>query len=345
MILDRIPDELKTKIKEYYPDDIDRVKIVLTKHKEDSELRNKDKTCNGLLNLERINNVRRINKFHNHINDLLDYNEYYISCAETLGQRHIRNNQKMFFGFKKIYSSIDFIYKRILPKIPLINKIYFIITKGHNRVMSKAEILGRLFSCGFEVKEYFQFNNLLYIISKKKSKPSYDMNPSFHPIFKMKRIGKNNKNIYVYKFRTMHPYSEYLQDFILRDNGYDDNGKIKNDYRVTFWGKIFRKYWLDEIPQLINWLKGDMKLVGVRPLSERFLNEYPEDIKQKRLKLKPGCIPPYVALKMQSVSDYIESERIYINAKEKHPYTTDIRFFFKAIYNIVCFSKIIGDIY
>ena len=161
------------------------------------------------------------------------------------------------------------------------------------------------------------------------------MKASYHPIFKMKRIGKNGNHIHIYKFRTMYPYSEYLQDFIIKDNGYADNGKIKDDYRVTSWGKVFRKYWLDESPQLINWLKGDLKLVGVRPLSQSFLNEYPNDIKEKRLRFKPGCIPPYVALKMQSVEDYIESERIYIEHKEKHPYSTDIKFFFKAIFNIL----------
>jgi lipopolysaccharide/colanic/teichoic acid biosynthesis glycosyltransferase len=96
-----------------------------------------------------------------------------------------------------------------------------------------------------------------------------------------------------------------------------------------------RKYWLDELPQLINVLKGEMKLVGIRPLSKRFLAEYPEDVLQMRLKHKPGCVPPYVALLKQDVEEYIESERIYLMEKEKHPYSTDIKYFFKAIYNIL----------
>jgi lipopolysaccharide/colanic/teichoic acid biosynthesis glycosyltransferase len=206
---------------------------------------------------------------------------------------------------------------------------------GVNRVLSKAEVLGRLVSCGFSIVDYKEYNDLLYFIVKKVKVPKQNYQPSYGPLFKMRRVGKNGKIIYVYKFRTMHPYAEFLQDYIVSKYGYSDIGKPANDFRLTKWGKFLRKYWLDELPQLINVLKGEMKLVGVRPLSERFLNEYPEDIKQKRLKYKPGCIPPYVALLKQEVSEYIEAERIYLLDKEKHPYTTDIKYLFKGIYNIL----------
>jgi len=69
----------------------------------------------------------------------------------------------------------------------------------------------------------------------------------------------------VYKFRTMHPYSEFLQDYMIRRNGYNKKGKPANDYRVTRWGSFMRKLWLDEVPQLINVFRGEMKLVGLRP--------------------------------------------------------------------------------
>jgi lipopolysaccharide/colanic/teichoic acid biosynthesis glycosyltransferase len=139
----------------------------------------------------------------------------------------------------------------------------------------------------------------------------------------------------VYKFRTMHPYSEYLQDYVIKKNGYSEIGKPADDFRLTSWGGTMRKLWLDELPQLINVVKGEMKLVGIRPVSKRFLEEYPDDMKELRLKHKPGCVPPYVALLKQEVGEYIESERTYLKEKELNPYTTDTKYFFRAVYNIL----------
>ena len=53
----------------------------------------------------------------------------------------------------------------------------------------------------------------------------------------------------------MHPYSEYLHDYMIKNFGYSDKGKIKNDFRLTEWSGFIRKYWIDEIPQLINFLE------------------------------------------------------------------------------------------
>ena len=276
ILINQIPDAIKDRIDKFF--DLIPSNVLIVKEKFFFKKINNSwgPSLNSFLNFEKTNNIKRINKFHNEVNALLKNGDYYLSCAETIEQRNDRNHSKIPNGFKNIYLATDFIYKRVAPKLPIIKSIYFFITRGHNRVMSKAEILGRLISCGFSIEEYFEHNNLLYVISKKKKKPSYDMKASYYPIFKMKRIGRNGKHINIYKFRTMYPYSEYLQDFIVKDNGYASNGKIKDDYRVTSWGRIFRKYWLDETPQLINWLKGDLKLVGVRPLSQSFLNEYPE---------------------------------------------------------------------
>ena len=66
----------------------------------------------------------------------------------------------------------------------------------------------------------------------------------------MKKIGRYGKPIVVYKIRTMYPYSEYLQDFVLSLSGYSEIGKPAEDFRVTSWGRILRKYWLDELPQI-----------------------------------------------------------------------------------------------
>ena len=78
-----------------------------------------------------------------------------------------------------------------------------------------------------------------------------------------------------------------------------------------------------------------MKLMGVRPLSRVRFNQLPPEVQQDRIKLKPGCFPPYVALNMPDSHGNIEAEVIYLNDLKKHPYTTNIRYLFKAIYNIL----------
>ncbi len=288
----------------------------------------------NIVNIQKINDIRWINKFFEAVNEKIPNGGYFIGAAETFQLR----NKYLFKKFPVIINffvvQLNFFICRVFPKLPVLKKLYFFLTKGRGRELSKAETLGRLVSCGFKIIEYKEINNLLIFITKKIKEPVYDLNPSYGPLFKMRRVGKNGKIIYVYKFRTMHPYAEYLQDFILKQSGYSENGKPANDFRLTAWGKFMRRYWLDELPQLINVLKGDMVLVGIRPLSKSFIKEYPEDILKMRLKHKPGCIPPYVAHLKQEVSEYIESERKYLIAKEKHLYTTDIKIFFTALFNI-----------
>lgn len=86
-------------------------------------------------------------------------------------------------------------------------------------------------------------------------------------IFKQKRIGLNGKIFNMYKFRTMFDGAD-LQEEEIRAKFTPDNVvmfKLKEDYRVTKIGKVLRKYSLDEFPQLINVIKGEMSLVGPRP--------------------------------------------------------------------------------
>ena len=85
----------------------------------------------------------------------------------------------------------------------------------------------------------------------------------------------------------MYPYAEYLQDYIVKLNGYSKIGKPANDFRLPIWGKFFRKYWIDEIPQLLNVIKGDMSLVGPRPLAVKYLSLYNEEQKRRHL-VRPG---------------------------------------------------------
>jgi lipopolysaccharide/colanic/teichoic acid biosynthesis glycosyltransferase len=295
---------------------------------------------NAVLNLSKVNNIRYINKFFEKTNSKLQNGDTFICCFETINARKERHKLGNIPVIKNLYFGVEFIFLRMFPKIWGLKKIYFLVTRGRNRLLSKAEVMGRLVSCGFKIVADESFNGLKYVVAKKVKTPEYNFNASYGPLFKMNRIGKGGKMIGVYKFRTMHPYAEYLQDYVLNLNGYAQTGKPKNDFRLTPWGRVLRKYWLDELPQLINVVKGDMKLVGVRPISQRYSEDIPKDLQDLRLRQKPGCIPPYVSLnRKSSVEEVLQSEREYLIQKSKNPFTTDTRFFFKAIFNIVFKSK------
>jgi len=294
----------------------------------------------SLVNLHRVNDIRYINKFFESVNIQLPDGGVFIGCVETFRLRANRIVSSRVPIYRNVYFFLDFILTRVFPKLPIFKKAYFAITGGQRRVISKAETLGRLVCCGFEIVDYKIINNLLYFVTKKVSAPNYDLNPSYGPLYTMPRIGKDEKIIGVYKLRTMHPYAEYLQDYILKVNGYADSGKPADDFRLTPWAKTIRKYWLDELPQLLNVLKGDLNLVGARPVSKRYFQDIPEDLQKLRLKYKPGCIPPYVALNRNgSVDSVLSAEREYLEEKGRKPYTTDIKYFFKAVFNIVFRNK------
>ena len=290
----------------------------------------------AIINLSKVNNIRFINKFFEKVNSRLKNGDWYIICFETITARKERHSMTHIPLLNNIYFAVEFVFLRVFPKMWGFKKIYFLITQGRNRLLSKAEVMGRLVSCGFEIIDEQSFDGLKYIITRKIKEPEYNLKPSYGPLFTMKRMGKGGKIIGVYKFRTMHPYAEYLQDYILKQNGYAESGKPKDDFRLTPWGRLLRRYWLDELPQLLNVLKGELKLIGVRPISERYFQDIPKDLQELRLKFKPGCIPPYVALNRKSdVNSVLQAEREYLEDKVKHPFTTDIRYFFKAIINII----------
>jgi lipopolysaccharide/colanic/teichoic acid biosynthesis glycosyltransferase len=295
---------------------------------------------NAIVNLRPVNEFRFINKFFEAVNEKLNAGGIFICRFETIVARKERQKIGNIPIIKNLYFIFGFLFLRVAPKVWGLKKIYFFITKGKIRLLSKAEVLGRLVSCGFKIVDYSSFNGYLYCVVKKEKLPDFNPEPSYGPLFKMKRMGKNGKIIKVYKFRTMHPYSEYLQDHILTLHGYAESGKPKNDFRLTPWGATLRKFWIDELPQLINVIKGEMKLVGVRPISERYFNDIPKDLQELRSKQKPGCIPPYVSLDRKgSVEEVLQSEREYLLIKNKNPYTTDTKFFFKALFNIIVKRK------
>ena len=110
------------------------------------------------------------------------------------------------------------------------------------------------------------------------------------PVFFLQdRIGVNKRLFKIWKFRTMVPDAEKLMAHLERQNEVAGPVfKMKNDPRITPLGKWLRRTSIDELPQLFNVLKGDMSLVGPRPLPVRDYEGFNEDWQRRRFSIKPG---------------------------------------------------------
>ena len=107
-------------------------------------------------------------------------------------------------------------------------------------------------------------------------------------IFRQRRVGRDGKLFWLYKFRTMCPDAEEQLNELLSQNQMDGPVfKIKGDPRITRVGRFLRKTSLDELPQLLNVLQGDMSIVGPRPALPREVELY-SDYQRQRLYVTPG---------------------------------------------------------
>lgn len=172
-------------------------------------------------------------------------------------------------------------------------------------------------------------------------KIAYIISGDFHSIFfSQERIGRNGKSFRLYKFRTMVVNADEilfktLEIDLEAAKEYKKYKKLKNDPRITKFGKIMRKLSIDEIPQIINILKGDMSLIGNRPYLPREkedMGKYYEEI----IKTKPG-LTGYWQVNGRSDTSFeerLELEKYY----SKHSsLVLDVKIFFKT-FKVVLFG-------
>ena len=108
-------------------------------------------------------------------------------------------------------------------------------------------------------------------------------------LFRQTRVGLNKRQFQIYKFRTMIANAEQIQEELLPMNEMAGPVfKITNDPRVTALGRVLRKTSIDELPQLLNVLNGDMSLVGPRAMSLRDYQLFDQDWQRRRFSVKPG---------------------------------------------------------
>lgn len=288
----------------------------------------------GIVNLSRLNDSRRVNKFLEVLNGKLVDGGVFIGCVETYAIRKNKLLNRYLFPFNYIVYLLDTIFHRVLPKLKLTQRLYFYLSRGKGRMLSRAEMFGRLYSCGFEVEKQLESNNKLYYVARKINSPSYDLNPTYGPLISLRRVGKDGVVFKVYKLRTMYPYAEYLQDYVFKNNELDEGGKFKDDFRISPLGKILRKFWIDELPMIWNLLKGDMKLIGVRPLSRHYFSLYSPELQKMRTETKPGLVPPFYADMPKTLEEIMLSEKKYLELYKQNPIITDIKYFFLIFRNI-----------
>ena len=84
----------------------------------------------------------------------------------------------------------------------------------------------------------------------------------------------------------------------------------------------------------VNMIKGQIKLVGVRPLSQQYFNLYTPELQQLRIKTKPGLLPPFYVDMPETLEEIQESEKRYLEAYLEHPFRTDWRYFWRIMGNI-----------
>ncbi len=149
------------------------------------------------------------------------------------------------------------------------------------------KIIKNLFDLLFSFLFLIVFSPLFLIISLLIKLSS--RGPIF---FLQKRIGKDNIPFKCIKFRTMYPEAkDILENLLMKDKllkkEFEETHKIKNDPRITTIGKLLRKTSLDEIPQFINVLRGEMSIVGPRPIVNGEKKKYGKNLK-KVVFVKPG---------------------------------------------------------
>ena len=164
---------------------------------------------------------------------------------------------------------------------------------------------------------------------------SGDLNPIF---FSQNRIGKNGKEFKFYKFRSMIPNADEALFKLLEKNPerakeYKLNKKLENDPRITKIGNVLRKTSLDEVPQMINVLKGDMSLIGPRPLIEGELDLHNGDHELYE-SVRPG-ITGWWACNGRSATTYEERLKLEYYYVQNMSLKLDIKCIIKTVLAVI----------
>ena len=171
-----------------------------------------------------------------------------------------------------------------------------------------------------------------------------------NPIFSQERVGKNEQRYTLYKFRTMYKdhddskYQEYMQQYVQENSSslMDENGEDKyeliNDPRITRIGSLIRRSSLDELPQLINILKGDMSFVGPRP-DIPFAVGFYKDHHRKRFQVKPGVTGLWQVFPDRRRITFEDMVQLDIDYIDRQSLFLDVKIVFLTAFEILSFGR------
>lgn len=156
-------------------------------------------------------------------------------------------------------------------------------------------------------------------------------------LFGHNRVGYRGREFKVLKFRSMYPDAEERLKKILEEDPkareeWEKTFKLKNDPRVTPIGKFLRKTSLDELPQFFNVLKGDMSVVGPRPVVKEELEKYYKDKAKYYLSVKPGITGYWQVEGRSDVEDYQERVNMDVWYVENQSFLLDLKIILKTVW-------------
>ena len=155
-------------------------------------------------------------------------------------------------------------------------------------------------------------------------------------IYLHKCLGLKGKPIDIYKIRTMDINAHENLEEVINGSELDSLGKPLQDPRITPMGQALRKYGIDETFQWYNLARGDLKLVGIRPRSEKDWKSYPSEIMESSLKQKPGLIAiQYAYPYTESFEDNLTHMFEYLNEWAKNPIRTDREYLTRITRNMI----------
>ena len=149
--------------------------------------------------------------------------------------------------------------------------------------------------------------------------------------FSQTRVGKNGRRFRIYKFRSMYQDAEARKKDLLKQN--EMNGlmfKMEDDPRVTKVGAFLRKTSLDEFPQFLNVLKGDMSLVGTRPPTEKEFEQYNEHYR-RRISMTPGLTGMWQVSGRSDITDFDEVVRLDLEYIDNWSLTLDLKILLQTV--------------